>query len=251
MSILLSSLAGAREQGRKVVCLSQVRQLAIVHDFYTKDWRGMLPHYDFWLWWPDPSKPNRQIRVPESGELFGRRRAQEGRKYEWGRPAGANYAVTAEIYKCPSDRGERRNPTIPEDKRPPATFSYSRNRYVMDVMRRMGLWTTVYDSAGRPFPSPYMPMDKPKRPSQTPLLVEEHETSALNDGYCFPIDDVNNVGSTEDFLSMRHANRVVLAFHDLHADAARSKDFNTTLWSPMQHNLLAPGLPPIVPAAAP
>lgn len=243
ISMMMPSLAGAREQARKALCMNHQRQLAIANDFYTRDYAGLLPHYDLWLWnGGDPGKPLDQARIPESGQLFGRKQgAKEGLKSQYGRKIGTNYAISAEIYKCPSDIGKRLNPVI---QPAPAKFSYSRNKYLMDVLVHAEMWLGGFHD--------YLPMDKPRRPSQTPLMLEENADSALNDGFCFPIDDVKGIGSSQDFLSLRHANKAIFSYHDLHAEPVRVKEFNETVWSDAHHRLLAPGLPrPMVPVGSP
>jgi prepilin-type N-terminal cleavage/methylation domain-containing protein len=246
ISIMLPSLAGAREQGRKALCMNHQKELATANQYYSMDYQGLLPDYDRWLWnGGDPGKPITEARIPESGQLFGRKQgSKEGMKYQWGKKVGTNYAVMPEIYMCPSDRGERRNPYIAADRRPPAKFSYTRNKFVMDVMQATGS-LAGWAATDTPY---YLPVDEVVHPAQTPLMVEEHETSAFNDGYSFPLDFKQVGDGEQDYLSMRHANRAVLSYFDLHVDAVRSKEVNVEpvdaiCWSESRARLLAPTLP--------
>jgi prepilin-type N-terminal cleavage/methylation domain-containing protein len=48
MAILLPSLQAAREQGRAVVCQSNLKQWAAIFKIYTDDYDGHLPKQEFW-----------------------------------------------------------------------------------------------------------------------------------------------------------------------------------------------------------
>ena len=48
MAILLPSLQAAREQGRTVVCQSNLKQWAAIFKIYTDDYDGHLPKQEFW-----------------------------------------------------------------------------------------------------------------------------------------------------------------------------------------------------------
>jgi len=249
ISILLPSFAGAREQAKKALCMNHQKQLATANQYYAMDYKGLLPDYDLWLW--EGSAINAFVgdgkaHAPEAGTLFGAKQLLGKRK---GKLIGKNYAVTAEIYKCPSDRGERRNPVIAPLQ--PPTFSYTRNKFLMDVMYLSGELPGWKNTK-----APYcLAVDDVARPSQTPLMLEEHETSALNDGYCFPLALDGTGAGEQDYLSMRHADRAVLSYFDLHVDAVRSKEVNMEVvdaicWSPARARVLAPGLPrPTLPPA--
>jgi len=240
ISILLPSLAAAREQAKTVVCLNHVRQLALANYYYSSDHRGLLPHYDRWLWTGVASE------AVIGGTLWGMRAPSQADA----RPR-KNYAKNEEIYKCPADAGLRK--TLPGVSEPilPPVFSYTRNVYVMDVMRDSKKWggetgiggATTYD---------YLPFEKPPVPARTPLFFEEYEHSPMNDGFV-----LNN---EYDFLTERH-NRVSapaignpgqtvgkasVPYHDLHASTIITKQFNrSSSTSDYRHFFLAPGLPNI------
>ncbi len=159
------------------------------------------------------------------------------------------------IYKCPVDDGSRVAPPSGANWNPlkPGTFSYTRNRYVMDMMVLAGGWTGTVNSDGNiVFIDDYFPIDRPKRASDTPLMLEEHQDSALNDGYSFPFSTKDSGGAEADHLSLRHSAKAAISYHDMHASTVRSKEFNESgMWSDLQHRLLAPGLPKPGMAASP
>lgn len=238
LSILLPSLAGAREQAKTVVCLNHVRQLAMANYYYSSDNRGLLPHYDQWLW------SGVGAETIEGGTLWGMRAPSQSKL----RPR-KNYAMNKEIYKCPADRGQRKvlvgvsNPIVP------SVFSYTRNVYVMDVMRDAKKWGgesvatggTTYD---------YLPFEKPPVPTRTPLFFEEYEHSPMNDGYVlnnqydFMTERHNRVGSTGIGKPGLTVGKASIPYHDLHATTVITKKFNRSASnSAYRHALLAPGLP--------
>jgi prepilin-type N-terminal cleavage/methylation domain-containing protein/prepilin-type processing-associated H-X9-DG protein len=53
MALLFPVLAQAREQGRKITCLSQLQQIAMAHLLYLQDWDEQLPDWRF----PVPRRP--------------------------------------------------------------------------------------------------------------------------------------------------------------------------------------------------
>ena len=50
IAILMPSLASARNEAKKTQCMSNQRQLAAGHYYYTQDYRGKLPHTEDWLY---------------------------------------------------------------------------------------------------------------------------------------------------------------------------------------------------------
>lgn len=255
VGILLPSLAKARQQGRKAVCLNNVKQLSMAFFYYSGDYNGKLPHFNYWLFTGDPSDPNRNYPVPQSGVLMGRQTRLSTLQ-------GRNYAKDPAIYKCPSDQGARTttgaggfNPIIPP------TFSYTLNAYVMSQAGFAQDPNTV-DNPGN-----YMPLNRVKRAAETPLLIEEYEFSPMNDGYF--VSGIPSAGETLwDRITTRHGGRTfspevtvanfgkalatdhygigVLGYYDFHAAPIRSWQFNladpgTQPGRIMRHHFLAPG----------
>ncbi len=225
ISILLPSLAAARLQARTAVCLSHLRQLTTANYYYSGDNRGLLPHYDRWLWAGNTARPE----VPESGTLFGLRGASQDSARR-----RKNYAVNREIYKCPADGGQRKAIVNVSNPLLPAMFSYSRNVYLLDVLRDTKRWRGEYVNGVNTHD--YLPIEMPPDPARTVLFFEEYESAPMNDGYV-----LNN---QYDFLTERHNGRAMVPYHDLHVAGVLSRRFNkSTVASDYRHYFLAPGLP--------
>lgn len=226
ISILLPSLARARAQARTSVCMSNAKQLLIGTWYYSQDAKGVLPHYDFWLWSGDTANP----RSPESGTLMGLRKGQTGTN----KTVRRNYAGNAGVFKCPSDKGQRKAVGGAQPIKP-ANFSYTRNAYLMDVLQYTYRWGGELSPTGTRTWD-YLPIEFPKRAGEAIMYLEEYESSPMNDGYV-----VNNQW---DFLTTRHDGRSMQAYHDQHVGAVTSKRFNRTPVTGMyRHYFLAPGLP--------
>src|SRR3954468_24252437 len=125
ISILLPSLAKAREQGNSVKCLSNVRQLGMAFMMYANENKQRLPFYasrsepcdEDWIWW-------QQTPVPGSPPTY------SGRPIvDLGQSRIAPYlgGINEQLLRCPSDDIAQRPA--------PSTgglylFSYSMNQYV-------------------------------------------------------------------------------------------------------------------------
>ncbi len=226
ISILLPSLAKARAQARTSVCMSNAKQLLVASYYYSQDAGGRLPHYDRWLWSADTANP----QAPDSGTLMGLRKGQTGTN----RTTRRNYAGSREIFKCPSDKGQRKGVGGAQPIKP-ASFSYTRNVYLMDVLRYTYRWGGETSPTGAKTWD-YLPIEFPKRPADSLMYFEEYEYSPMNDGYV-----LNNQW---DFLTTRHDGRSMNAYHDQHVSATMSRRFNRTPVTGMyRHYFLAPGLP--------
>jgi prepilin-type N-terminal cleavage/methylation domain-containing protein len=59
-ALLLPVLAGAREQARRTVCLSNMRQIGAAHRLYLQDWDERFPYW--YLPWPADSQPSGRYR---------------------------------------------------------------------------------------------------------------------------------------------------------------------------------------------
>ncbi len=254
ISILLPSLAKARDQARKVVCMNHQKQLANANYYYSADHRGRLPHFDYWLYTRDSSTGLPAGAVPECGQLFGLKTPDRPRGH------ARNYAATAQIYLCPSDKGHRWDPPGRAVALRPPTFSYTRNKYIMN---RLGFAPS--DQGGIEIAANYFPINRPKRPAETPLLLEEYEYSPMNDGHF--VNELASGGENSlDYLTTRHGGREVataekiadfakplqndgagqamVSFHDMHVASYRSVRFNTARADDaVRHHFLAPGTP--------
>ncbi len=97
ISILLPSLAQARDQAKVVVCKTRLVELYRGHVMYADEWRGKFPDLDRWLWpgigncsaAPYANMPSN--RWVEYGQIF-------------------KYTSNPEVYFCPSDDKRRVHP---------------------------------------------------------------------------------------------------------------------------------------------
>jgi prepilin-type N-terminal cleavage/methylation domain-containing protein/prepilin-type processing-associated H-X9-DG protein len=108
MSILMPALNRVREQGKRAVCLNNVKQLAVAWNLYADDNDGRIVNANTtlgtfnrdgacWVYWPGADSP-------EQDRLDGIR---DGLLYE--------YCPNAKLYKCPTGiRGEMITYAIPD-----------------------------------------------------------------------------------------------------------------------------------------
>ena len=57
-SMLLPALANARENARKISCLSNLKQIGLAYSMYENDYDGWLPYVSVWWGFLDPYLPN-------------------------------------------------------------------------------------------------------------------------------------------------------------------------------------------------
>lgn len=219
VSILLPSLNGAYNQAKKAVCMNHNRRLSEAHFVYASDHREVLPDADYWLWdrkWIPRGRGKQEVRVPESGQLFGNQREIVWHD-EFGRQRPTrNYVHFREIYRCPLDSRKRRDMSGVWTYIRPADFSYTRNARIIDELIRLGMITELGSSNSRW--NWYIKTTQVPRPSETSILIEEHELSPMNDGYV--------IVNQWDFLTLRHSKKAVICYHDGHAGLVDSVRFN-------------------------
>jgi prepilin-type N-terminal cleavage/methylation domain-containing protein len=229
IAVLLPSLANARRTAKQVVCLSNQKQFATANFYYSQDFKGLLPHRDDWLYTGGRNTVTNKANqpLPESGVLMGRHMP--------GQPIRRAYITQKELFKCPLDDGSR-NPNVSQIALLPANFSFSRNLYIMQAMQAANLYTGSSD---------YFPIDKPKFPSRTPMMVEE---MTVGPDAMSPLNDPEFWISNLDTLTDRHQGRAVLSYHDMHAEMANSRLYNRSFalagpTASYQHLVMAPGIP--------
>jgi prepilin-type N-terminal cleavage/methylation domain-containing protein/prepilin-type processing-associated H-X9-DG protein len=196
ISILLPSLGRAREEARRVKCLSNLRQLGIAFLMYTNENRGHYPFhadiggplYEDWIYW-------QQARDTRQSAIY--------------RYLGS---ADPDVFRCPSDDPLNRPRVLTE----PYHYSYTFN-YMVASNGPNGakvMYNTFRD------------------PTIKIVLVEEDERS-LDDGNWHPILIGTSI---ENFLAARHdprsgklkddnSLRGNVAFADGHGD------FITRAWS--------------------
>ena len=108
MGVLLPALGRAREQGKRAVCLSNLKQLTLAWGLYADDYRGRIVNSD--VSYPgDPPVKNWWVGWPLKG--------QDSTIEEWETAIKAGqlwpYCLSIKLYKCPnSDRPRRLTYTI-------------------------------------------------------------------------------------------------------------------------------------------
>jgi prepilin-type N-terminal cleavage/methylation domain-containing protein/prepilin-type processing-associated H-X9-DG protein len=201
VSILLPSLARAREQANQVKCLSNQRQLGQALVMYNNENRGYYPfgarwdeaYAEDWIHWqteaPQPGSPDR-----------GEPRDQPNRLKDSaiGKYLGGHFSDA--VFKCPSDDAQAR---LSVQAGGPYPYSYTMNQYFESNKARIGQTNNgVVVKAG-----------SVKDPARKAVLVEEDERT-INDGL-FAAPYVGNpaVGVPDwdggDMLAIRHDRRRV------------------------------------------
>jgi prepilin-type N-terminal cleavage/methylation domain-containing protein/prepilin-type processing-associated H-X9-DG protein len=133
VALLLPSLSRARENARRVVCLSNLRQLGLAMQMYLNNNKLKFPapgtamNNDDWIHWEDTRNPNDGRLVPYQGRQF-----------------------VADHYLCPSD--------ILENHRGSYKYSYSVNWNICRKER---------------WPGAQFPVNKVPRQSEMILFVDE------------------------------------------------------------------------------
>jgi len=188
ISILLPSLAKAREQGNSVKCLSNLRQLGAAFIMYANENKQRLPFYasrnepcdEDWIWW-------QQTPVPGSPPTFSGRPVVD---LAQSRIAPYIGGINEQLLRCPSDDIAQR-PT-------PSTggsylFSYSMNQYVSSRDKKVP------------------PLGGIKNSTNKLLLVEEAPLSMYDGRWLPPVYEANGTyvsgSGSEDLLDTRHDRR--------------------------------------------
>jgi prepilin-type N-terminal cleavage/methylation domain-containing protein/prepilin-type processing-associated H-X9-DG protein len=178
ISILLPSLARAREQGNQTKCLSNLRQLGAAFFMYANENRQRFPFeasqgnpaYEDWIWWQEtPFPPNRPIADVTQSAI-------------------ARYVgkFTPEFFICPSDDLQ----SHPSDPARGGAFRYS------------------YSMNQKMSPKNKGPSVSQIRNSTRKVLLLEEVSTQLNDGNCIvPQFDASLkfvTGSNPNLLTIRH-----------------------------------------------
>jgi len=186
IGILLPALNRAREKGRSVKCLSNLRQVGLATQMYYTDNKGLLPSsgegppqvpWDWIYWDPNAAPYNDVSKGPLSVYLNIRGKG----------------ADSADVFRCPSDpTGEHLSNY---GGRPPYPFSYSMNCYICDNGR-------AYDNMAIT-PRKNFRISRVKNVARKILYIDENERT-INDGLWVPGQSVG--ASYVDQLADRHEN---------------------------------------------
>jgi prepilin-type N-terminal cleavage/methylation domain-containing protein/prepilin-type processing-associated H-X9-DG protein len=216
-ALLLPSLSRAKEKGRQIQCMNNLRQLQLAWQLYADDHDGWLPRNGFGDFAGKLSEP---YMAWTAGWLSYEANNADNTNTLWLTTAGhgriGEFAKNAAIYKCPGDRswalngGQRQN----------RVRSYSMNSL-------MGSRQYVYGSRTAAF-KVYWKFSDLGRPavSRHIVFIEEHEDS-INEGNFFV--GINTEGELGwlDWPTGRHNKSANLTFADGHVETKRWLDQRT------------------------
>jgi len=188
ISILLPSLARAREQGNMLKCLSNLRQIGMAFQMYANEHRDFYPsaarwspetHEEDWIWYEEIAHPGRPVLDKQQSRVA---------PYLGG--------FKDEMFRCPSD-------DVTAHTNQNATSGVYRYSYAMN---------TRFDSVYAFYKNQSANIVKRSRirnHSQKVLLVEEDENS-INDGNWNPGSATSALagGAARDLLAIRHDSPV-------------------------------------------
>lgn len=185
-AILFPVFRSARESARRTSCQSNLKQLGIGFQQYTKDYGEYYPYAGNFQSWGSPSA--HWVTGPANGTALAKITANAEGDFEWTGEAAktsvggiSNYLKNTEVYICPSTE-------FGEEKQ----LTYSMNCAVSGILGA-----------------------RIKQPASIVLLVDEAQT--LNDGFFFAADtnDPGSFGQSTDTATQEHGGANLL-FADGH-----------------------------------
>jgi len=222
-AMLLPALARAKEKAKQIKCLNNIKQLTLCAVMYAGDNNGTfaenLP--------TAPLSKNSWIQgdMSDNVGVYGQVTpgvydstnqlcVQTGKFWP--------FNMSLEIYRCPSDPGNRNG--IPKVR------SYSMNGWV-------GTSRSKTFSAGLQNYRAFLKESDLTQPgpSRTWMLIDEHELS-INDAWFFV--DMTGVRAFADFPATRHNRGYALSFCDGHSEIYKMKD-GRSIW-PVPANINSP-----------
>ncbi len=226
VGILLPALSGARDSARSIICLSNLRTLAITSSQYADDNNGMLPR---------SSHSAGFNSLPWAATLFEPITGQPftGTSYSWDNPGW--WEATNSHYRCPHD--QRESPI----EMPGLPFSMPAISYGMNVYFELTRSEIDPSSDGNPFIQPYRKLVSSPRPSAT-VLMGEPIPAASRDHIMAHFWRTTGVVPASEIDHDRHAGSSGYAYLDGHAQNKALKDTfnpdsNIDQWNPMINKL--------------
>jgi type II secretory pathway pseudopilin PulG len=220
-AMLLPALSKAREKGRQIKCLNNTRQLTLCSAMYSGDNNGVFAENNPTAsasansWIQGDMSDNSGVYGQVTPGVFDSTNTlciTTGKFWQYNRGL--------EIYRCPSDPGNRGG--IPKVR------SFSMNGWV-GTARAQGEYGKNYRAFLKE-----TDLTAPG-PSRTWLVLDEHESS-INDGWF--LVDMTNAHPFKDFPATRHNRGYVLSFMDGHSEIYKLHDPRSNL--PLPGNINNP-----------
>ncbi len=216
-ALLLPSLQSAKEKGRQIQCVNNLRQLQLAWQLYADDHDGWLPRNGFGDFAGKLSEPYMSWTA---GWLDYEADNQDNTNTLWLTTAGhgriGEYAKSAAIYKCPSDKSWALN----GGQRHPRVRSYSMNSLMGSRQYVYGSRTAAYEVYWK-----FSDLGQPPI-SQHFVFIDEHEDS-LNEGNFFFAVNRENGDWWLDLPGGRHNKSANITFADGHVETKRWSDPRT------------------------
>ncbi|MBP8304961.1 MAG: type II secretion system protein [Phycisphaerae bacterium] len=209
MAVLMPALNRAREQGKRAVCLSNLKQLTLAWVMYADDHQGKIVNSDVG-YVGEPPVSNWWVRWPAKGH--------ESTIQEWEEAIRAGqlwrYCENVKLYKCPNSDSQRRLTY---------TIADSMNGYC-----RWDSYTLKLKVKSR---------DQLRRPSDRMVFVGEDPVSQGTWGVLYSLE------AWYDPPPKLHSRGTTFSFADGHSEYWKWSDKRTerTTWA--QHNIVQRGNP--------
>ena len=211
-ALLLPALAKAKEEARRINCMSNLRQLQLCWIMYADDYAGVFC-------------PNDWIATGEAGEV----NLQDMKKTSWCEGDARSdtttsniqagllypYNTSAAIYHCPSDMSTIQdafgNP-LPQLRNRSYNMSQSVNGYPLLIDPDSG----CYVGAEQPCFAKFSAITNPT-PSKLFVFIDENENTLEDDQFGYPMQNFD-YGWWWDMPSNRHNQGANLSFADGHVE---------------------------------